>query len=229
MAMNLSIKNWAEDERPREKMLQKGAAALADAELLGILIASGTRERSAIELARDILQLAGNNLLELGKLTPADLQKVKGIGEARAITICAALELGRRRQMSEGLERPVIGRSKDALPIVMPLLQDLAHEVMCVLYLNTANKVLRTEVISSGGLTGTVADIKVILRNCLLNNATGLILAHNHPSGDTKASAQDIALTKAMKEAARLMDIRLLDHIIVAGHQHLSLADEGLF
>lgn len=229
MSMNLSIKNWAEDDRPREKMMQKGAASLSDAELLGILIASGTRERSAIELARDILQMAGNNLLELGRLTPKDLQKVKGIGEARAITICAALELGRRRQMSEGLERPAIKRSKDALPIVMPLLQDLSHEVFCVVYLNTANKVLRTEVLSTGGISGTVADIRMILKNCLLNNASSIIVAHNHPSGEKRASTQDITLTKQLNEAAKLMDIRLLDHIIVAGHEYLSLADEGLF
>lgn len=229
MAESLSIKNWAEDERPREKMLQKGGASLSDAELLGILISSGTRERSAIGLARDILQLAGNNLHELGRLSVKELCKVKGIGEARAITISAALELGRRRQMSEGLERPVIRRSKDAIPIIMPLLQDLIHEAFCVLYINSMGKVLRTEMISTGGLTGTVADVRVILKNALLNNANKLIVAHNHPSGNMQASQSDIVLTKQIAEAAKLMEIQLLDHIIIAGTNYTSLADEGLF
>ncbi len=228
MNENKSIKNWSEDERPREKMLHKGAAALTDAELLGILIASGTPQRSAIDLARDILALAGGNIRELGRISIKELQKVKGIGEARAIAISAALELGRRRQMSEGLDRPSIRSSKDALPILMPLLQDLNHESFCVLYLNTAGKLLRHELISSGGLTATVADIRLILKNALLQNANQLIIAHNHPSGNKQASTADIELTRKLNEAAALMDIRLLDHIIVAGHAHLSLADEGL-
>jgi DNA repair protein RadC len=228
MNENKSIKNWSEDERPREKMLHKGASALTDAELLGILIASGTPQRSAIDLARDILALAGGNIRELGRISIKELQKVKGIGEARAIAISAALELGRRRQMSEGLDRPAIRSSKDALPILMPLLQDLNHESFCVLYLNTAGKLLRHELISSGGLTATVADIRLILKNALLQNANQLIIAHNHPSGNKQASTADIELTRKLNEAAALMDIRLLDHIIVAGHSHLSLADEGL-
>ncbi len=228
MNENKSIKNWSEDERPREKMLHKGAAALTDAELLGILIASGTPQRSAIDLARDILALAGGNIRELGRISIKELQKVKGIGEARAIAISAALELGRRRQMSEGLDRPAIRSSKDALPILMPLLQDLNHESFCVLYLNTAGKLLRHELISSGGLTATVADIRLILKNALLQNANQLIIAHNHPSGNKQASTADIELTRKLNEAAALMDIRLLDHIIVAGHAHLSLADEGM-
>lgn len=228
MNENKSIKNWSEDERPREKMLHKGASALTDAELLGILIASGTPQRSAIDLARDILALAGGNIRELGRISIKELQKVKGIGEARAIAISAALELGRRRQMSEGLDRPSIRSSKDALPILMPLLQDLNHESFCVLYLNTAGKLLRHELISSGGLTATVADIRLILKNALLQNANQLIIAHNHPSGNKQASTADIELTRKLNEAAALMDIRLLDHIIVAGHSHLSLADEGM-
>ncbi|MBL7691387.1 MAG: DNA repair protein RadC [Flavipsychrobacter sp.] len=228
MNENKSIKNWSEDERPREKMLHKGASALTDAELLGILIASGTPQRSAIDLARDILALAGGNIRELGRISIKELQKVKGIGEARAIAISAALELGRRRQMSEGLDRPAIRSSKDALPILMPLLQDLNHESFCVLYLNTAGKLLRHELISSGGLTATVADIRLILKNALLQNANQLIIAHNHPSGNKQASTADIELTRKLNEAAALMDIRLLDHIIVAGHSHLSLADEGM-
>jgi DNA repair protein RadC len=229
MSENKSIKNWAEDERPREKMLQKGAASLSDAELIGILIATGTPERSAIGLARDILDLSGNNLREMGRLTIKELQKVKGIGVAKAITITAAMELGRRRQMSEGLERAAILRSKDAVPIILPLLQDLSHEVFLVLYLNNAGKLLRNEFLSSGGLTATVVDIRVMLKNCLLHSASQIIIAHNHPSGSKQPSQADIMLTKKLDEAARLMDIRLIDHIIIAGHGYISLADEGLF
>jgi len=223
-----SIKNWAEDERPREKMLQKSAASLTDAELLAILISSGTKEKSALDLAREILALANNNLQQLGRLSVLELQKTKGIGEARAITIAAAMELGRRRQMSAGLERATITKSADAAEIVIPLLGDLNHEVFCVLYLNQANKVLRHEVISSGGLTGTVADTRIVLKNALLQNANQLIIAHNHPSGNSKPSAADKDLTKKLKEAAALMDIKLLDHLIVTGTTYLSLADEGL-
>jgi len=223
-----SIKNWAEDERPREKMLQKSAASLTDAELLAILISSGTKEKSALDLAREILALANNNLQQLGRLSILELQKTKGIGEARAITIAAAMELGRRRQMSAGLERATITKSADAAEIVIPLLGDLNHEVFCVLYLNQANKVLRHEVISSGGLTGTVADTRIVLKNALLQNANQLIIAHNHPSGNSKPSAADKDLTKKLKEAAALMDIKLLDHLIVIGTTYLSLADEGL-
>lgn len=223
-----SIKNWAEDERPREKLMQKGPSALSDAELLAILISSGTKEKSALDLAREILALANNNLQELGRLNIKQLQKTKGIGEARAITIASALELGRRRQVSEGLQRAVIGKSADAAAIVMPLLQDLNHEAFCVLYLNQANKVLRHEIISSGGLTSTVADIRMILKNALLNNANRLIVAHNHPSGNRTPSREDKEMTEKLKEAAIMMDIQLLDHIIVAGTGYLSMIDEGL-
>ena len=162
MQESKSIKNWNEDERPREKMLQKGAIALTDAELLAILISSGTREKSALDLAREILELAQNNLREIGRLNIQELQKVKGIGEARAITISAAMELGRRRQMSEGLDRVAIKKSKDAALFIMPLLQDLNHEVFCVMYLNQASRLLRHEFISSGGMTATVVDIRMI-------------------------------------------------------------------
>ncbi|MEI8279715.1 MAG: DNA repair protein RadC [Bacteroidota bacterium] len=222
-----SIKNWSEDERPREKLLQKGPSSLSDAELLAILISSGTREKSALDLARETLDLANKNLQELGRLGVLELQKTKGIGEARAITIAAALELGRRRQMSEGLQRPTIKQSAEAAEIVVPLMCDLNNEVFCVLYLNQANRLIRHELISSGGLTGTVADIRIILKNALLYNANQLIIAHNHPSGNTSPSAADKELTRKLKEAAVLMDIRLLDHLIVAGGKYLSLADEG--
>ncbi len=223
-----SIKNWMEDERPRERMQQKGAAALSDAELLAILIGSGTPKRSAIDLARETLQLAGNNLLQLGRLNLEELQQTNGIGEARAITIAAAMELGRRRQISEAPERPIMKKSKDVVPFIMPLLQDLNHEACLVLYLNQASRLLRQEFISNGGLTGTVVDIRMILKNCLLYNASQLIIAHNHPSGNKTASEADKKITQRLNEAAKLMDILLLDHVIIAGNEYLSMSDEGL-
>ena len=227
-SISKSIKNWAEDERPREKVLAKGVVSLSDAELFAILISSGTREKSALDLAREILSNAHNNLHEMGRLTIPELQKTKGIGEARAITIAAALEIGRRRQMSEGLQRPAISSSTDAAEIVMPLLQDLNNEVFCVIYLNQSSRVIRHELISSGGLTGTVADIRIILKNALLYNSNKLIIAHNHPSGNKQPSEEDKKLTKKLKEAAEWMDIKLLDHLIVAGTNYLSMADAGM-
>jgi DNA repair protein RadC len=224
----LSIKNWSADDRPREKMLQRGPAALTDAELLAILISSGTKERSAIDLARDILGQAHNHLNELGKLSITELQKTKGIGEARAITIAAALEIGNRRQTNKALERPTLKSSADAAEIVIPLMRDLNHEVFYVLYLNQANRLIRSEEISSGGMTGTVADIRIILKNALLYNANQMIIAHNHPSGNLQPSTADKELTRKLKEAASFMDIKLLDHLIVAGVSFLSLSDEGI-
>ena len=224
-----SIKNWSEDDRPREKMLQKGAMSLTDAELLAILISSGTREKSALDLAREILALAQNNLQELGKLNVLELQKIKGIGEARGITICAAMELGRRRQVGEGVDRATIDSSAKAAAIIMPILKDLNHEVFYVLYLNSMGKVLRHEAISSGGISGTVADIRMILKNCLLYNASRMVLAHNHPSGNKKPSEMDKQLTIKIAESAKLMDITLMDHLIIAGTGYFSMADEGMF
>jgi DNA repair protein RadC len=223
-----SIKNWAEDERPREKLLHKGPGALSDAELLAILISSGTKERSALDLARDILKQAGNQLHDLGRLSVEELQQTKGIGEARAITIAAALELGRRRQMSAGLSRQTITQSKDAAEILIPLMRDLGHEVFYVLYLSQASSVIRCEHIGKGGLTSTVADIRIILKNALLNSASRLIVAHNHPSGNLKPSREDIAMTEKLKEAAALMDIKLLDHLVIGDNNYCSMADEGL-
>ena len=224
----ISIKNWAHDERPREKMIQKGPSSLSDADLLAILISSGTKERSAIDLAKDILKLAHNNLHELGRLSIKELQKTKGIGEARAITIAASLELGRRRQIGEGLQRPTLQQSRDAADILIPLMRDLNHEMFYVLYLNQANRLIRYEDISSGGQTGTVADIRIILKNTLLNNANQLIIAHNHPSGNLTPSSADKELTRKLKEAASFMDIKLLDHLIIAGVSYLSMSDEGI-
>lgn len=227
MSQTNSIKNWAEDERPREKLALKGASALSDAELLAILIATGSREKSALDLARDILKLAGNNLNQLGRLGVTELKQTKGIGEAKAITIAAALELGRRRQMSEGLSKQSITQSRDAAEIFIPLMRDLGHEVFYVLYLSQSSSVIRLENIGVGGLSATVADIRIILKNALLNSASKLIVAHNHPSGNLKASKEDIAMTAKLKEAAATMDIKLLDHLIIGDNNYCSMADEG--
>jgi DNA repair protein RadC len=223
-----SIKAWAEDDRPREKLSQKGAAALSNAELLAILINSGTRRHSALDLAKMVLELADNRLGELGRLSIKELQQTKGIGEARAVTIAAAMELGRRRQSADMLSKPALSCKEDAAEIVLPLLNDLNHEAFCVLYLNQANKLLRHEIISQGGITGTVADVRIILKHALLYNANQLIVAHNHPSGNLQPSAADKTLTTKLQESAAIMDIRLLDHLIIASGRYLSLQEEGL-
>ncbi len=223
-----SIKSWAEDERPREKLQSKGPASLSNAELLAILIGSGTRTHSALELARQVLETAGNRLGDLGRLSLKELQQTRGIGAVRAITIAAALELGRRRQSADMLDRPTLSCKEDAAELVVPLLNDLNHEAFCVLYLNQANRLLRHEIISNGGLTGTVADVRIILKQALLYNANQLIVAHNHPSGNLQPSGADKTLTTKLQEAAATMDIRLLDHLIVAGGRYLSLQEEGL-
>ncbi len=228
MEKNVSIRNWAKDDRPREKMIEKGAAALSDAELLAILISSGTPAKSALELGREILVLANNNLHELGRLSLKQLQQVKGIGEARAISISAALEIGNRRQARIATERAAFNSSSDAAEMLLPVLCDLNHEEFYVLYLNQSKKLLRTEKISSGGITGTVADVRMILKSALLYNANQIIVAHNHPSGSLTPSYADKVLTQKIKESALVMDILLLDHIIIAGRSFLSMADEGM-
>ena len=223
-----NIKSWAEDDRPREKLLSKGVHALSDAELLGILIATGTKDQSAVDLARSLMAIAQNKLHELGQLSIQELQKVKGIGTAKAICISAAMELGRRRQIETALQKEKIQSAEDAAALLLPLLQDVAHEMFCVLYLNNAQMLIKHEFVSSGGLTATVADIRMILKNALLYQASKLIVAHNHPSGNKKASEEDKKLTLKLKAAAAQMDIQLLDHIIVAGKDFTSFANEGI-
>jgi len=203
-----NIKSWAEDDRPREKLLSKGVHALSDAELLGILIATGTKDQSAVDLARSLMAIAQNKLHELGQLSIQELQKVKGIGTAKAICISAAMELGRRRQIETALQKEKIQSAEDAAALLLPLLQDVAHEMFCVLYLNNAQMLIKHEFVSSGGLTATVADIRMILKNALLYQASKLIVAHNHPSGNKKASEEDKKLTLKLKAAAAQMDIQ---------------------
>lgn len=224
----LNILSWAEEDRPREKLLLKGKAALSDAELIGILIGSGTRSISAVDLSKLILKEVGNNLNELAKCSVKDLQKFKGIGEAKAIAIVSALELGRRRKESQYLEKPKITCSQDAYEVIKPELLDLPYEAFWILLLNRANQVIKKSQISSGGISGTVADPKIIFKTALDNMCSAIILVHNHPSGNLKPSTADINLTKKLKEAGDLLEIPVLDHIIFSDNGYLSFSDEGL-
>ncbi|ANE52635.1 RadC family protein [Flavisolibacter tropicus] len=223
-----SIKDWAKDDRPREKLRMKGAQALSDSELLAILITNGTRQKTALDLAKEVLQLGKNNLPQLGKLTVRDLMKVKGIGEAKAISIVAALEIGRRREATASRQKEIISSSADVAAYLQTLLKDYQHEVFAVLFLNRSNKVNHFQIISEGGITGTVADPRIILKRALEENAVSLILCHNHPSGSLKPSRADEELTQKIKEAARFFDIKVLDHLIVSEDGYFSFADEGI-
>jgi len=223
-----SIKQWSKDERPREKLLTQGADSLSDSELLAILIRNGTRQKTALDLGREILGLSKNNLVALGRLSVRELMKIKGIGEAKAIAIAAALELGRRRQSVLPLDKILVQSSGDVAGFLQAKLQDEQREVFAVLFLNRANKVNHFEIISEGGITGTVADPRVILKRALEESAVNLILCHNHPSGSLKPSRADEQLTSKIRDAARLLDIQVLDHIIVSERGYFSFADEGL-
>ena len=223
-----SIKNWATDDRPREKLLSKGSSALSNSELIAILINNGSKNKSAVELAKEILKLGQDNLNELGKLSLKDFKQVKGIGEAKSIIIAAALELGRRRQATASLDKPVIKSSKDIAQYLQALLKDYAYEVFAVVFLNQANKINHFEIISRGGITGTVADPRIILKKALEEDATSIVLCHNHPSGNLQPSRADEELTKKIKEAATYFDIKVIDHIIVSEDGFYSFADEGL-
>ncbi len=222
------ILSWAEEDRPREKLLLKGKGALSDAELIAILIGSGTRELSAVDLSKIILQKASNNLNELAKLSLKDLMKIKGIGEAKAISIAAALELGRRRKDSDVVRRPKITSSKDAYEQIRSYLMDLPHEEFWVLLLTRSNEVIRPVQISQGGISGTVADPKIIFKSALEHLASSMILVHNHPSGNLKPSEADKELTRRLVTSGKLLDIPILDHLIISELGYLSFADEGL-
>lgn len=224
---NLSIKAWAEEDRPREKLRSKGKQSLSDAELLAILLGSGSRSESAVGLAKRILSGVDNSLNDLGKCSLAELMKYKGIGEAKAITIAAALELGRRRQLSQVRDRPQIRSSRDAFRAIAPLLVDLPHEEFWILLLNRANRVIGRDQISLGGVTGTVVDAKVLFRKAIDGLACSIILCHNHPSGNLQPSQADIDLTKKLTQAGATLDILVLDHLIITEKGYYSFADEG--
>ncbi|MDR1724315.1 MAG: DNA repair protein RadC [Tannerella sp.] len=223
----LSIKQWAVEDRPREKMLLKGLASLSDAELLAILIGSGNDAETAVELAQRILNDVSNNLNFLGKKSLKELMSYKGIGSAKAVTIAAALELGRRRGASEPLQRKIIRSSRDVFEFFSPRLSDIDHEQMWVAMVNNASKVIDSALVSRGGVSETQGDIRMILRPAIIANCYGIILCHNHPSGNTRPSTQDDNLTTRVAKASGLMNITLLDHIIIADNRYYSYSDEG--
>ncbi|HOZ96246.1 MAG TPA: DNA repair protein RadC [Niabella sp.] len=223
-----TIKQWAKDDRPREKLLAIGSNNLSNSELLAILIHNGTPKKSALDLAKEILKLGNDNLNELGKLTIKDLTNIKGIGEAKAVTVAAALELGRRRQDGSIPEKEFCRTSDDIANFLRERLKDYAHEVFAAIYLNQAARIISFDIISQGGITATIADPRIILKKALEKNAVSIIISHNHPSGNLTPSKADEKLTQKMKEAASYLDIKLLDHIIVSESGHFSFANSGL-
>ena len=222
------IKSWAEDDRPREKLLQKGKVSLSDAELIAILIGSGSRNESAVQLSKRILAATGNQLSDLGKLSVKKLCEFKGIGPAKAVSIVAAMELGRRRRAEEALEKKKITSSASVFELMQPIIGELYHEEFWIIYLNNSNKVIEQLQLSKGGITGTLVDVRITLRKALEVGATSIILAHNHPSGTLRPSEADKQLTQKLKTAAQSLDIKVLDHLIVTEKSYFSFADEGV-
>ncbi|MFC5196541.1 MULTISPECIES: RadC family protein [Bizionia] len=227
-APSISIKNWSQDDQPREKLRDKGKAALSDAELVAIIIGSGNRDESALDLCKRILASVDNNLNQLGKLSIKQLMDFKGIGEAKAISIAAAMELGRRRRGEEALERKKITSSVSVFELMQPIIGELPHEEFWIIYLNNANKVIQKQQLSKGGITGTLVDVRLVLKNALEFGAVGIILAHNHPSGTLKPSEADKQITQKLKKAGESLDIKVLDHLIVTEKAYFSFADDNL-
>ncbi|GIZ07368.1 DNA repair protein RadC [Flavobacterium sp. UMI-01] len=226
---HFSIKQWAEDDKPREKLILKGKNALSDAELIAILIGSGSRSETAVELSKRILQSVGGNLNALGKLSLNQLMQFKGIGEAKAISIIAALELGRRRRAEDALELIKVTSSKLVFEIMQPIIGELSHEEFWILYLNNSNKILAKRQLSIGGITGTMVDVRLVFKNALELGAVAIILCHNHPSGALSPSEADKQITKKLKIAGDHLEIKVLDHLIVTENNYFSFADEGIF
>lgn len=224
----MSIKSLAEDDRPREKFLLKGKSAVSDSELLAIIMGSGNREESAVELARRILNSVENNWHRLAKLSVKDLMKFKGVGEAKAISIATALEIGNRKSQQEVLERQQISSSKDIFEILQPHLSDLSTEEFWVIFVNHQNKILYKTCLFRGGISGSVADVRIIFKTALEHFSTRIIVAHNHPAGSLKPSQQDINVTEKIKEAGKLLDIELLDHLIIVQNAFFSFKDSGI-
>jgi len=225
---SFSIKNWSQDDQPREKLRDKGKAALSDAELVAILIGSGSRNESAVDLCKRILASVNNNLNELGKLSLKQLMDFKGIGEAKAISIAAAMELGRRRRGEEALQKMKITSSISVFELMQPVLGELPHEEFWIIYLNNSNKVIQKQQLSKGGITGTLVDVRLVLKMALELGATGIILAHNHPSGTLKPSEADKQITQKLKHAGESLDIKVLDHLIITEKAYFSFADENM-
>lgn len=226
--ISFSIKNWSDDDKPREKLINKGRSVLSDAELIAILIGSGSRNESAVELSKRILSSVDNNLNELGKLSIQQLMKFKGIGEAKAISIAAALEMGRRRRGEDAQKIEKIGSSQDAFEVLQPIMGELQHEEFWILYLNNSNKILYKAQLSKGGITGTLVDVRLLMKQSLELGAVALILAHNHPSGTLKPSQADKEITQKVKNASESLDIRVLDHLIITHKNYFSFADNQL-
>ena len=226
---NFPITNWAEDDKPREKLMLKGKSALSDAELIAILIGSGNRNESAVDLSKGILSSVAHNLNSLGKLSMAQLMAFKGIGEAKAISIIAAMELGRRRRGEEAVELTKVTSSKTVFEIMQPIIGELPHEEFWILYLNNSNKVIFKAQISVGGITGTIVDVRLVFKMALEKGATALILCHNHPSGTLVPSDADKQITKKLKLAGDSLDVKVLDHLIVTETKYFSFVDEGIF
>lgn len=224
----LTIRQLAEDDRPREKMMLKGAKALSDAELIAILIGSGNQEESAVTLAQRMLSSCGGDLSQLSKWEVEEYSRFKGMGPAKSLSVMAALELGRRRKLQERMERPLINSSVDIYELFHPLLCDLPTEEFWVLLLNRSNRVIGKERISSGGIDQTTADVRTILREALLARATQIAVIHNHPSGNARPSQEDRRITERIKEAGRIMNIHLTDHLIVCDGRYFSFNDEGI-
>ncbi len=227
--MYTPINQWAEDDRPREKFLLKGKSSLSDSELLAILIGSGSRNESAVQLCQRILFFVDNNLNQLGKLSIQKLTEFKGIGEAKAITIAAALELGRRRRTEEAEELKKITSSKVVFEIMQPIIGELPHEEFWILYLNNSNKVIHKAQLSKGGIIGTIVDCRIVFKTAFEQNATSIILTHNHPSGKLLASDADREITRKLKLAGQQLDIFIIDHIIITENGYYSFQDEGIF
>lgn len=223
------IKNWSEDDKPREKLMLKGKSALSDAELIAILIGSGSRKESAVDLSKKILASVANNLNALGKLTMSQLMEFKGIGEAKAISIIAAMELGRRRRAEEAVELTKITSSKTVFEMMQPIIGELPHEEFWILYLNNSNKVISKVQMSIGGITGTMVDVRLVFKMALEKGAVALILCHNHPSGTLVPSDADKQITKKIKVAGDSLDVKVLDHLIVTETKYFSFVDEGIF
>lgn len=225
---SFSIKNWSQDDKPREKLMLKGKAALSDAELLAILIGSGSRNESAVMLCKRILASVDNNLNALGKLSVKQLMEFKGIGEAKAITIIAAVELGRRRKSEEALQLDKISSSRSVFELMQPIIGELPHEEFWIIYLNNSNKVLHKAQLSKGSITGTLVDVRLVLKTAIEVGAVGLILSHNHPSGSLKPSTADKDITRKLTQAAESLDIKVFDHLIISENSYFSFADESL-
>ncbi len=228
MKEKTTIKEWSEEDKPREKLLLKGISALTDVELIAILLRSGNNNMNAVDLARKIMKDNSSSLYNLGKLSINDLMKYKGVGQAKAVSIVAALELGKRRSYSDTIKQEAINSPDDVFNYIYPIIGDLRYEEFWVIFLNKANKIIKKHKIGQGGISNTAVDIRLIMKNALDNFAVGIILCHNHPSGNIKPSNKDIDLTNKIQKAANILQINLLDHIIVGSKKFFSFKDKNI-